>query len=267
MGEKVKFIGIAVVMAITFATKTAIGAVCGAGTYPQDGACVNCGSGFYCPGDDIRYKCPNDTLNWREVLIDRGYDIIDVVGPIGPWSWSASGQSNASAVTECYVGVGFDATIGNGYMEPKFTGMEYNRNSSILWDMAYDGYYLSDYWFESSNKWYHTIKPCTNAPANAHYTGSGTPDAPDGSVRDANDCPWACDDGFGRVDNSCMPLCDAGITHLHAGDATIPLFPRTYSSPALAVGQNGRACYGVLHPGRATGMININIGGIIYHGE
>jgi len=257
----------AFVVVAAFAVGRAAGAVCEAGTYPQDGACAICGSGYYCPGDDIRYPCPADTTNWRRTLTERGYEVVLVGDVAGPWSWSNTGQSNASSVTHCYIGVGFIATIGGGYMEPNFTGTEYNNKGSILWNTAADGYYLSDYWFRSSSTWYHTIKPCTNAPANAHYTGPGTPDATDGSVIDANDCPWTCDDGFGRVNDSCVPLCDAGVTQLHAGDAALPLFPRAYSSPTLAVGYNGRVCYGVLRPGRAAGTINVEFDGAVYHGE
>ncbi len=265
MGEKLKTIGTAVALTITFATKPVIGAVCGAGTYLQDRSCVICGSGFYCPGDDIRYNCPTDTTNWNQILTDMGYEIISI-NIIGPWSWSDVGN-NATRAEQCHTDLNFSATIGTGYMEPWFNGTNYDTYRVIYWYGAATGYYLSGYWFTSWASFYHSVKQCTNAPANAHYTGPGTPDASDSSVVDANDCPWACDDGYGRVDNSCVPLCDAGISHPRVGNLTLPLFPRTYSSPTLAVGIGGRVCYGVLYPGRATGAINININGTIYHGK
>jgi len=261
------FVESVVVAAVACAVGGAFGAVCDPGTYLQDDACVNCGSGFYCPGDDIRHSCPADNTDWHKALTERGYEVAAISGPAGPWSWTATGEHNVSSITQCYIGVSFRASVGSGYIEPNFTGTEYKRDSSILWYAAAAGYYLADYWFKSSSTWYHAIKPCTNAPANAYYTGPGTPDAPDGSVMDANDCPWTCDEGFGLVDDECAPLCDSGVTQLHVGDVALPLFPRSYSSPALVVGLDGRFCYGVLRPGRAGGTINIDVGGIVYHGE
>ncbi len=266
-GGEMKFFGeIAAAVMVVSCTECAIGAVCDAGTYLQDDTCVSCGTGFYCPGDDLRYNCPTDTTDWRQVLTDMGYEVLAIeMG--GPWSWTYEGTNNVSTVIECHTGVTFSTSIGRGYTEPWFNGTAYVGDLMLLWFHADTGYYLSSYWGETWAWWYNTLKPCTNLPANAHYTGPGTPDAPDGSVIDANDCPWACDDGWGRVDNSCVPLCDKGIIYLHAGDMRVPLFPRTYSSPALAVELDGQVCYGVLRPGRASGAINIDVGGVVYHGE
>ncbi len=81
-----------------------------------------------------------------------------------------------------------------------------------------------------------------------------------------SNCPWECDDGYGRVDDRCVPLCTTGVTHLRAGTAIAPLFPVKYTSPALVMRTSGGTCYGNLTPGNGSG-INITIAGTTYHME
>lgn len=157
---------------------------------------------------------------------------------------------------------------GNGFLlENQFNGTNY-WGTRRLWRNAGSGYYLSSYWWSSGEDWYHGVKPCTNAPEYAHYTGPGTPDAKNGSVVDANDCPWECDDGYSLHDDACVPLCGAGVRYIKTGGGLVfNLYPVAYSSPALAVRNSGTVCYGVLTDGTAVDAININIGGQVYHVE
>ena len=81
-----------------------------------------------------------------------------------------------------------------------------------------------------------------------------------------SNCPWVCDDGYGRIGDTCQPLCATGITTLRVGDASAPLFTARPSSPALAVQTTNGICYGNLTAGRGTG-INVTINGTTYHLE
>jgi len=236
-------------------------AQCAAGYYLDNGECKECnptGQAFYCPGDDIRHPCPVTDTDYEKLtgwFFLRGHEA----------EWAARKPINSSA-KNCWSNFDLKDEYGNiTLIECPFNGENYWCDRR-LWYVAGPGFYLADFDFKSSHAWYGSVRECTNRPANAHYTGSGTPDAPDGSVRDANDCPWECDAGYGKTaGGECVPLCNAGITKIHAGGAHVPLFNERHTAPALVVGYAGRICYADLVTGYATGAININIGGAIYH--
>lgn len=98
---------------------------------------------------------------------------------------------------------------------------------------------------------------CTNAPTNSSYTGAGT----------SNTCPWECDSGYNLIiDGTCAQLCLAGITQIKLdGGISVPLYKSKQTVRAIGVGYANQVCYGNLAPGRATGAINVSIGGTIYH--
>jgi len=63
-----------------------------------------------------------------------------------------------------------------------------------------------------------------------------------------------------------IQLCEAGITTLHIGNGiSIPLYKKSRTTPSLHVGYNNQVCYGNLTAGSATGTVNINISGSVYH--
>lgn len=98
---------------------------------------------------------------------------------------------------------------------------------------------------------------CTNAPANAHYTGAGTT---------ATNCTWTCDAGYAEHNGACEPLCTAGITSLRTSTGLIyNLYANKLTSPAIHIQQNGITCYVNLTPGGATGAINVRNNGTVYH--
>ena len=110
--------------------------------------------------------------------------------------------------------------IGSKYILTRLFATDYFYSTSTnnystwfrnLWYEAQPGYYLKDQVTYNHGYW-NTVGTCTNKPANAHYTGAGTPDT-DGGPVDVNDCPWVCDDGYyGKSENgdtSCT-LCPAG---------------------------------------------------------
>jgi len=246
-------------VAVFFWMPTAQSAQCAAGYYLENGECMECNPDaipFYCPGDDMRYPCPVTDTDYEKL---SGWKKIKG----GEASWAST--KNVS-INRCVSNIYFQDPHGNIVLiECPFNGENYWCDRR-LWHVAGPGFYLADYDFTTSKDWYGSVRECTNRPANAHYTGPGTPDAPDGSVRDANDCPWECDAGYGKsAGGECVPLCNAGVTKIHAGGAHVPLFNERHTAPALVVGYAGRICYADLVTGYATGAINISIDGAIYH--
>ncbi|MBD5388961.1 hypothetical protein HDR63_01755 [bacterium] len=234
-------------------------ATCDRGYYLENGACTLCNPGaapYYCPGDDNRYSCPTTDTDYEALL---GYTYIRGTET----SWSAGTSMNY-----CWSGMHFRDSHGNEtLLECPWNGTNYVCNRR-LWYRAGPGYYLSTYDFSGAYDYYSNVRECTNAPAHAHYTGAGTPDGPvkTGGATDYNDCPWACDAGYGRVGDTCQPLCGAGVTHVHAGPAAAPLFPTRRTSPSLVVRTGGGVCYGNLAAGRGAG-IHVTVNGATYHLE
>ncbi|MBR1380747.1 MAG: hypothetical protein IJ560_04145, partial [Alphaproteobacteria bacterium] len=149
----------------------------------------------------------------------------------------------------------------------------YTKNYSCLSQIAYNttsqeypvrcthyfvagpGYYLSSYLETSSHVWYNGVKPCTNAPVNAHYTGPGTPDSPDGTTKDANDCPWECDAGYGHTsDDRCLPLCRIGDTAMNG----INIYAEKHTKYAMAVPRAGGVCWISAKRGQGGKLVPVN---------
>ena len=75
-----------------------------------------------------------------------------------------------------------------------------------------------------------------------------------------------CAAGYGWHGDDCLPLCDAGATSFHAGGLTFNLYPNeTCDSPAIRIGLAGGTCCVFLEQGAATGAVNIEYDGEIYH--
>ena len=124
---------------------------------------------------------------------------------------------------------------------------------------ANPGYYLKRPYYA----WYMTTGTCTNShPPNSHYSGPGTPNS--GAMTDANDCPWACDDGYGRHGDECLPLCGAGVTTLHAGNEVVfNVYRDKLSTPSINIKYNNTVCYVNLAQG--TGQLNFRYNNTTYH--
>jgi len=197
--KKVGFCG-----AVFFITPTAHAAQCAAGYYLDNGECVECNPtkrAFYCPGDDIRHPCPTTDTDYEKL---SGWEKIK--GYENSWA-----SINAASTRSCMSNIYFQDAHGNLVLsECPFNGENYWCNRQ-LWYVAAPGFYLANYYSTTSRDWYASVRECTNLPENAHYTGPGTPDAPDGSVRDANDCPWECDAGYyGSSANGDTSCADCG---------------------------------------------------------
>lgn len=245
-------------------------AACGRGYFMVDGECTRCPGAYYCPGDDTIVPCPEDTSDWPAIFTAQGYENISIFdASIGSWQPITGGAPYS--IQHCYTSVYTKTSVGTFLLQTNFAGPgpTYDANRDKLWYQAATGYYLSGYNWTSYETWYYGVKACTNAPDHAHYTGPGTPDEPKtGGATDYNDCPWACDEGYGAHNGACAPLCTSGVSHIKTSNGLqFNLYPIAYSTPRLAVQHNSIICYGILRPGADADSVNINYGGAIYHME
>ena len=196
-----------------FITPTVALADCGAGYWMNGTTCELCerteNPAYYCPGDGTRHQCPVDTPEMIEMYEQLTGGRYILAG--GYWT-----PASASLITnekQCVHSIRIETSAGRYYRDGYFDGEKYwAPGNSPLWYVAFAGHYLSGWLYLSTNHWYSGVKECTNAPANAHYTGPGTPDEPvAGGKKDYNDCPWACDDGYKRNGNECVvAICTVG---------------------------------------------------------
>lgn len=244
----------------------AVHAACDVGYYVSDGECVRCTSGYYCPDGISMIECPVDTTDWYSELASDAYKINKILYNTY-YSW-APGGGPAYEITHCVSAFRGYTTVGEFYVETGFDTTEYRKTVKLLWYYAKPGYYLSGWRFTTWRKFYYGVKPCTNyMPEHAHYSNAGTPDEPKlGGVTDYNDCPWACNSGYGLHDDACVPLCASGMQHIKTGTGlSFNLYPVAYSTPALVVQKGDVKCFGGLGQGASPDAININHGGKIYH--
>ncbi|MBR1380506.1 MAG: hypothetical protein IJ560_02870 [Alphaproteobacteria bacterium] len=265
-------------------------ATCDAGYWLDDtGTCQPCNRSngetpsYYCPGNDLRMRCPE---------IDS--DHIDYLHKYSSW---VNGDNVVESITRCEVN--FVVKIDHGYSyfscayndtNSSFTSVNatykcnFNLTSSIqrfpICDTGYWfnfrtltnysnlsyyymtfksfddaanikcipvgwGYYSSDVVTLTNNCPVGTYTatdtaaaasdcmPCTNAPANAHYTAANTTDG-------TPNCPWECDDGFGHTsDDRCLPLCRIGETAMNG----INIYAEKHTKYAMAVPRGDATCW------------------------
>lgn len=233
--------------------------MCEPGYYLNNGTCAQCATypePYYCPGDDIRYNCPAYEPDAETELLSGG----TVLQRHSIWSSSPLSSNSVG----CHGDILIQVDIGRYLAECTWNGKNYYEacNNAFLWYYAADGYYLNNFISTSWNDWYANVSPCTNAPANAHYTGAGTPNK-DGSS--GNDCPWLCDDGFGQTTaGTCAPLCD-GQPKLRTDNIALNIYSGPQSHPGLAIQYKEQVCYVNMVPGKKSGAINLEYSGNIYH--
>ena len=226
----------------------------------SENECTYCGDKSYCPGDDVQYQCPDDKWVGKyeqffdDTFISSGNSVISAWGSF--FTYNGEQYRIRSNINDCH---------RNVYL--------YTKNYSCLSQIAYNttsqeypvrcthyfvagpGYYLSSYLETSSHVWYNGVKPCTNAPVNAHYTGPGTPDSPDGTTKDANDCPWECDAGYGHTsDDRCLPLCRIGDTAMNG----INIYAEKHTKYAMAVPRAGGVCWISAKRGQGGKLVPVN---------
>ena len=249
-------------------------AVCDAGYYlDENGRCTVCWHNHYCIGDDIMRDCPVITYSANDIkdlLRNNGYDATSFSAFELQSGWFFT-QDTLTNIEKCILRVSgikvvqgeidtlgfFYSTLANNYVR---------KRSGTYWKSANTGYYLTGV-HASGTLWYN-VKPCTNPyPDFSHYSGPGTPDSADGTIVDANDCPWECDAGYGRTKNdTCEPLCDAGITKLNTSNGlSYNIYAERHTTPSINLLRNNMVCYINLESGSATNAINIQHGNTVYH--
>ncbi|MBR1380305.1 MAG: hypothetical protein IJ560_01820 [Alphaproteobacteria bacterium] len=213
-------------------------ATCDAGQYMNNGECTNCISKHYCPGDDLSYKCPETNLTKSDIL-----NLMPNISDYGYISYSTTAhRATPTSITNCsihLINASNDACASIYIvLDYSIDSSDYTKVTSVMsCSAAQIGYYLQNHY---SGTGYRNVAPCTNAPANAHYTGPGTPDSPDGTIKNANDCPWECDDGFGHTsDDRCLPLCRIGDTAMNG----INIYAEKHTKYAMAVPRAGGVCW------------------------
>ena len=99
---------------------------------------------------------------------------------------------------------------------------------------------------------------CDTPPTNAHITSACTA---------AANTVWECDSGTVHMSNdTCEPLCTAGITQLNTSNGlSFNIYANKLTTPALNLLRNNTVCYVNLSPGVASGTINIQHGDTVYH--
>ena len=240
----VKVMSVIYVLAAVGCVGTAHAATCAKGYWLDDtGSCTECSDKYYCPGDDIRHPCPTTDTDYEPIL--REYYNVYRCGGRGEAAWTSITNSSPYGcvynIRACddvgnryYLTFRYDTTLGYYFTPPESVG------NGFFCESVAPGYFMSDEFYANNVKYYHYCNPCTNAPANAHYTGAGTPDV--------GNCPWECDAGYGHTsDDRCLPLCRIGDTAMNG----INIYAEKHTKYAMGVPRNGATCW--ISPKRADG--------------
>ena len=243
---------------ILFCLFSATAFACDPGYYDVNGTCTVCTSGYYCPGDDIQYQCPSGQ-DFCDAATAAELDFVRISCEVR--SWSSNGGPGA-LIEHCRARPKITTNCGQYYYSVLYdtANQSYPFNSNLVkyWDNVQTtvGHYLTNRYADII---YYNCNSCTNAPANAHYTDAGIPDV--------GDCPWACDDGFGKTDDDqCLELYTAGISQLHVDDVTFNIYANKRTSPSLHVKYNDIICYVPIVQGVGTHSLHIATpDGTVYH--
>ncbi len=155
---------------------------CAAGTFWNGSSCQNVGAGFYATGDGVKRTCTNAPAS-------ANYTDVQATSSNCAWSCGGGTFSNGTSCVSCAAGTywnnGSCQSVGTGYYS---TG---------------DGNRLS----------------CSNAPANASYSGSNDTSA---------NCSWACNNGYliDATETSCNYMPNATGVNCSAGQVVIGLHVR-----------------------------------------
>ncbi|MDE6250142.1 MAG: hypothetical protein K2M34_00705 [Alphaproteobacteria bacterium] len=260
--------------------------LCDAGYYLADsGECETCPNQYYCPGDKIRYECPDAKLHKRTTFPNYYYNpVIDKTG--------ITATPGKKTLQNCAVLSWLKSERGELYEYAGYntdTG-EYDMSGTYNWAAVNPGYYLTTPTGCTGWTYYHDILECPNGSycpgknrvycdaaneATVHTQTFGLETCPDNTYSDAGAATCTpCPKGTGNHgDNisahagvsSCLPLCATGYTKLHAGNYVFNLWSENKcTSPSLRIHIENNTCCINLEPNRAQG-INVQIGNDIYH--
>ncbi len=225
----------------------------------ENNECVACKNSeiYYCPGDGTRVPCPGASLSDYQQRANDTFTSATITSFNGPFAWASDGKP--SSFSNCYTDIFIETEKGSLLMECAYdTNRQYWCPAyQYYWYEAKPGYYLSNFRWESYHAWYYSVQECTNSyPEHAHWADETPPDNPN--------CLWACDDGYGRHGDECLPLCGAGVTTLHAGNEVVfNVYRDKLSTPSINIKYNNTVCYVNLAQG--TGQLNFRYNNTTYH--
>ena len=244
--------------------------VCNAGEYLNDNnECTACESSwYYCPGDNVRYNCP-DTQIYQRTTYPAEY-----CNP-RPIQFATSNDRGNVDITDCLSYVIYETDCGEAYEYVTYNPAtkQYDKIHTFNWRSAAPGYYLDNrYNPECAGNIYHYYKSVHKCPVGAYCPGKekikcnvGDPIAPTFGLESCADGTYTRITGATSAD-ACLPLCDAGISRFHAGDYSFLLWNNSVcASPALRVGTDTGTCCVNLESGTASGALNIDTGTATYH--
>ena len=140
-----------------------ISITCNAGYYLSNGSCVLCESGYYCPGDNSRYNCPNP-YTYAPTSLPANYYSSTVE------SASVVSGTGLSSAGQCYALFWFTNARGGFYEYISYNSSagQYVASSPQGWHRVNPGYYLKDKAGCGSYAYYYNAEVC---PANSYCPG------------------------------------------------------------------------------------------------
>ena len=173
---------------------------CKAGYYGSSGAgstsCADCGSGNYCTGGTHRATCASTVKAGSPTPAN----IVSLSN--GSWSDKNHGASAADCICDWY----FSDETRTQYMNETTCSNGPGGSNYTHYEWCRTGYYASEPL--NFNSWYNACSACTNKPANATYTGRGTPST---MYAVENNCPWQCNANY-YANNGACTACNSGYT-------------------------------------------------------
>lgn len=263
--------------------------LCDAGYYLTDaGECAQCGhGGYYCPGDNIRYDCPDKNSHINSDWPDAYYN--PTIYTVLHYTENNPSYTQLKSAPQCSVQYWLNNTRGQLYTIRRYnetTGLYDTPTSSWGWTDANPGYYLTNPKACHAYAYYYNASEClpgAYCPGQAKHvcTNYTQPNdfglyvCDDNSYSDAGattctPCPAGTGNhGDTRTEHagitSCLPLCGAGATKLNIGKNTFNLWPTNKcTSPSLRVSINDDVCCVNMAQGHGPG-INTELHDKIYH--
>lgn len=274
---------------LLFSGTTHAAELCDAGYYinTETGECAQCGDGrYYCPGDNIRYNCPELSTNLLQTWPE------DYHNPTIYRYYADTSNPLRTSANSCRMYYELSNKYGLLYDLRSYNPITdlYETATGIWgWMQPYAGHYLYGPRACWAAAYYNNAAIC---PAGAycpgkeiHYTCTnytmpktyGLYVCGDNSYSDAGastctPCPIGTGNSGDDITDhagieSCapLPLCTAGAKLLHVGNTAFNIWPNDKcTSPAVRVQLEHGICCVNLEPGAGAGL-NIRLNGNIYH--
>jgi len=163
------------------------------GYWLNGAVCTRCSGTNYC-NNNTMYPCPAFDPSSLDELLPAGHKIVGDNFRLNVWA----ANDLITKASDCSLLGGLTIETPDGfYIKTSmwWNGERYWGSRDYWIRTETPGRYLSGATNFSGKRYYRQNNACTNAPANAIYTGAGSPDG--------NDCPWRCNDGYFRDVDVC----------------------------------------------------------------